>query len=116
MTETKYMEERQSLVFQTERLKVAEEMAKTKAQVQILGETCDEIVGRKKDVTAMKSLFHSTFNHQNDTGRSATVPVDAKSSMVMWILVHQGRSILDILRISRQAFPVRRIGMNGRSS
>ena len=36
MAETKYMEERQSLMFQTERLKVAEEMAKKKARVQIL--------------------------------------------------------------------------------
>ena len=36
MAEAKYMEERQSLLFQTERLKVGEEMAKTKARVQIL--------------------------------------------------------------------------------
>ena len=33
MAEAKSMEERQSLVFQTKRLKVAEEMAKTKPQV-----------------------------------------------------------------------------------
>ena len=38
MAEAKYIEERQSLVFQTERLKVAEGMAKTKARVQILEE------------------------------------------------------------------------------
>ena len=31
MAEAKYMKERHSLVFQTERLKVAEEMTKTKA-------------------------------------------------------------------------------------
>ena len=44
----KYMEGTQLLMFQTERLKVAEEMAKTKAQVQILEEPCDEIVGRNE--------------------------------------------------------------------
>ena len=47
MAEAKYMEERQSLLFQTERLKVAEKMAKTKAQVQILEERCDKILERK---------------------------------------------------------------------
>ena len=45
----KYMEERQSLVFQTERLKVAEEMAKTKARVQILEEPCVGILGTKRN-------------------------------------------------------------------
>ena len=82
MAEAKYMEERQSLVFETERLKVAEEMAKTKARVQILKGPCDEIVGRKEDATGMRSLLHNTFNRQNDPGRSTTVPFDGKSSMV----------------------------------
>ena len=49
-------------MFQTEKLKAAEEMAKTKAQVQILEEPCDEILERKKDVTVMGSLLHNTFN------------------------------------------------------
>ena len=49
MAEAKYMEERQSLLFQTERLKVAEKMAKTKAQVQTLEEWCDKILERKKE-------------------------------------------------------------------
>ena len=49
MAEAKYMEERQSLVFQTERLKVAEEMAKTKARVQILEEPCVEILRTKRN-------------------------------------------------------------------
>ena len=47
MAEAKYMEERQSLVFQTERLKVAEEMAKTK--VQIPEEPCVEILRTKRN-------------------------------------------------------------------
>ena len=50
-------------MFQTEKLKVAEEMAKTKAQVQILEEPCDEILERKKIVTVMGSLLHNTFNN-----------------------------------------------------
>ena len=82
MAEAKYMEERQSLVFQTERLKVAEEMAKTKTRVQTLEEPFDEIVGRKENVTGMRSLLHNTLNYQNDPGRSTTVPVHGKSSMV----------------------------------
>ena len=45
------MGERQSLVFQTESLKVAEEMAKAKARVKILAEPCNDMVERKKDVT-----------------------------------------------------------------
>ena len=47
MAEGKYVEERQSLVFQTEKLKVAEEIAKTKARVQILEESYDKILERK---------------------------------------------------------------------
>ena len=60
MAEANYIEERQSLVFQTERLKVAKKMAKTKAQVQILEEPCDKILGRKEDVTGMRSLLQTS--------------------------------------------------------
>ena len=49
-------------MFQTEKLNVAEEMAKTKAQVQILEEPCDEILERKKVVAVMRSLLHNTSN------------------------------------------------------
>ena len=96
MAEAKYMEERWSLVFQAERLKVAEEMAKTKAQVQILEKPCDEMLERKKNVTGMRSLLCNTFNHQIDPGRSATVPVYAKSSSVN---MDSGRTTWDILRM-----------------
>ena len=67
---------------ETERLKLAEEIAKTKSHVQILEKSCDEISERKKDLTGMRSLLRYTFNHQNDSGRSTTVPVDANSSIV----------------------------------
>ena len=46
MAEAKYMEERQSLVVQTEMWEVAEEMAQTKAQVQILELLCEKILRR----------------------------------------------------------------------
>ena len=67
---------------ETERLKLAEEIAKTKSHVQILEKPCDEISERKKDLTGMRSLLQYTFNHQNDSGRSITVTVDANSSIV----------------------------------
>ena len=115
MAEAKYMEERQSLVFQTERLKVAEEMAKTKTRVQILEEPCDKIVGRKEDVTGMRSLLYKTFNHQNDPGRSTTVPVDGKSSMVNMESGASTESHVGYHKdVSRQDVSARRIGMNGR--
>ena len=115
MAEAKYMEERQPLVFQTEKLKVAEEMAKTKTRVQILEEPCDEIVGRKENVTGMRSLLHKTFNHQNDPGRSTAVPVDGKSSMVNMESGASRESHVGYHKdVSRQDVSVRRIGMNGR--
>ena len=67
---------------ETERLKLAEEIAKTKSHVQILEKPCDEISERKKDLTGMRSLLQYTFNHQNDSGRIITVTVDANSSIV----------------------------------
>ena len=67
---------------ETERLKLAEEIAKTKSHVQILEKPCDEISERKKDLTGMRSLLQYTFNHQNDSGRSITVTVDSNSSIV----------------------------------
>ena len=67
---------------ETERLKLAEEIAKTKSHVQILEKPCDEISERKKDLTGMRSLLQYTFNHQNDSGKSITVTVDANSSIV----------------------------------
>ena len=116
MAEAKYMEEMQSLVFQTERLKVAEEMAKTKAQVQILEEPCEEILERKKDVTGMKSQLQNTFNHQNDLDRSSVVPADAKSNMVNMDSgasrqKHEGYP----KNMPRQDIPMRSIGMSERS-
>ena len=57
-------------------------MANTKARVQIAEEPCDEILGRKEDVTIMRSPLRNTFNHQNDPGRITIVPVDGKPSMV----------------------------------
>lgn len=47
MAEAKSMEERQSLVFQTKRLKVAKEMVEAKTQVHINEEPCDKILERK---------------------------------------------------------------------
>ena len=83
MGEAKYMEERQSLVFQTERLKVGEEMAKTKARVQILEAAMWQNFRKKERCNwHIRSLLHNTINHQNNPGRSTTVLVDAKSSMV----------------------------------
>ena len=82
MAEAKYMEGRQSLVFQTESLKVAKEIAKTKAQIHILEEPGDKILGRKEVVTSPRSVLHNTSSHQNEPGRSRTVPVEAKLNMV----------------------------------
>ena len=115
MAEAKFMEERQSLVFQTERLKVAEEMAKTKGRVQILEEPCDEIVGRNEKVTGMRSLLQKTFNHQNDPGRSTAVSVDGNSSIVNMDSTASRESHVGYHKdVSRQDVSVRRIGMNGR--
>ena len=116
MAEAKYMEERQLLLFQTEKLTVAEEMAKTKALVQILEEPCDEILERRKEVSDMRSLLHNTFNHQNDPGRKATIPADAKSNMVD---MDSGASMESHVgyptNVSIQDAPVRGIGMNRKS-
>lgn len=73
------MGERQSLVFQTESLKVAEEMTNAKAQVQILEEPCNDMVERNNDVADMTLLLHHTFNHQNDPRRSEIVLAGVKS-------------------------------------
>ena len=67
-------------MLQTERLKEAEKMTKTKVQVQILKEPCDEILEKKKDVTSLRSLLQLTYSHQNDPGRSTAVPINEKSS------------------------------------
>ena len=113
MTEAKYMEEKQSLKFQTEKLKVAEEMAKTKGRVQILEEPCDKILEKKKNVTSMKSLLHNTFNHQNDSGRSTTVSVDAKLVMVNMDSDGSRESTVGYPKdVSIQYVPVRRIGIH----
>ena len=115
MVEAKFMEERQSLVFQTERLKVAEEMARKKARVQILEDPCDEIVERNEEVTGMRSLLHKTFNHQNDPGRTRAVSVDGKSSIANMDSSASRESHVGYHKdVSRQDVSVRRIGINGR--
>ena len=110
------MEGTQSLMFQTERLKVAEEMAKTKAPVHIFEEPCQEILERKKDVTGMRSLIHKTFSHQNEPGISTTVPVNVKSKVNMDSGASRESHIIVYHKVvSRQDVLGRRIGMNGRS-
>ena len=112
----KYMEGTQLLMFQTERLKVAEEMAKTKAPVHIFEEPCQEILERKKDVTGMRSLIHKTFSHQNEPGISTTVPVNVKSKVNMDSGASRESHIIVYHKVvSRQDVLGRRIGMNGRS-
>ena len=90
-------------------------MANTKARVQIAEEPCDEILGRKEDVTIMRSPLRNTFNHQNDPGRITIVPVDGKPSMVNVDSGASRKSQVGYHKdVSRQDASVRRIGMNGR--
>ena len=102
-------------MFQTERLKVAEEMAKTKVQVQISEEPCAEILERKKDVTGMRSLIHNTFSYENEPGRSTTVPVNVKSKFNMDSGASREIHIGYHKDVSRKDVPGRRIDMSGRS-
>ena len=47
----------------------------------------------------MRSLLHNTCNHQNDPGRSTTVPVDGNSSMVNMDFRESRKAMLDIIRM-----------------
>ena len=83
-------------------------MANTKARVQIAEEPCDEILGRKEDVTIMRSPLRNT-------GRITIVPVDGKPSMVNVDSGASRKSQVGYHKdVSRQDASVRRIGMNGR--
>ena len=62
----------------------------------------------------MRSLLKNTFNHQDNIGRSATVPVDGKS-MVNMDSAESTKSHVEYHKdLSRQDVSVRRIDMNGR--
>ena len=96
-------------------MKLAEEIAKTKSHVQILEKPCDEISERKKDLTGMRSLLQGTFNHQNDSGRSTTVPVDVNSSIANMDSGASKENHVGYSKdVSRQDAPVRKIGMSER--
>ena len=40
----------------------------------MLEEPRDKMLERKKDLAGMRLLLHKIFNHQNDPGKSTTVP------------------------------------------